>query len=69
VALPPSKTFDGSLVIELEGKPSTIDDGLHAKGLLVVMIDDRGHQPFPAGFQPNPMSAHPAPSAVDDRWS
>ena len=43
-----AKSFDGLLVIEPEGTLDYIE-GLHAKGLPVVMIDDRGHQPlFPS---------------------
>jgi LacI family transcriptional regulator len=43
-----AKAFDGLLVIEPEGTLDYIA-GLHAKGLPVVMIDDRGHQPlFPS---------------------
>jgi LacI family transcriptional regulator len=43
-----AKSFDGLLVIEPEGTLDYID-GLHAKGLPVVMIDDRAHQPvFPS---------------------
>ena len=37
-----AKAFDGLLVIEPEGTLDYIA-GLHAKGLPVVMIDDRGH--------------------------
>ncbi len=43
-----ARSFDGLLVIEPEGTLDYIA-GLHAKGLPVVMIDDRGHQPlFPS---------------------
>jgi LacI family transcriptional regulator len=43
-----AKSFDGLLVIEPEGTLDYIAS-LHAKGLPVVMIDDRGHQPlFPS---------------------
>lgn len=43
-----AKAFDGLLVIEPEGTLDYIE-GLHAKGLPVVMIDDRAHQPlFPS---------------------
>ena len=43
-----SNAFDGLLVIEPEGTLDYITD-LHSRGLPVVMIDDRGHQPlFPS---------------------
>jgi LacI family transcriptional regulator len=43
-----AKAFDGLLVIEPEGTLDYIA-GLHARGLPVVMIDDRGTQPlFPS---------------------
>jgi LacI family transcriptional regulator len=43
-----AKSFDGLLVIEPEGTMDHIA-GLHARGLPVVLIDDRGHQPpFPS---------------------
>lgn len=43
-----AKAFDGLLVIEPEGTLDYITS-LHARGLPVVMIDDRGHQPlFPS---------------------
>lgn len=43
-----AKSFDGLLVIEPEGTLDYITD-LHARGLPVVLIDDRGHQPlFPS---------------------
>jgi LacI family transcriptional regulator len=43
-----AKAFDGLLVIEPEGTLDYIT-GLHADGLPVVLIDDRGHQPlFPS---------------------
>lgn len=43
-----AKSFDGLLVIEPEGTLDYIE-GLHARGLPVVMIDDRGQTPrFPS---------------------
>lgn len=43
-----AKSFDGLLVIEPEGTLDYITD-LHARGLPIVLIDDRGHQPlFPS---------------------
>lgn len=43
-----ASSFDGLLVIEPEGTLDYIAD-LHASGLPVVLIDDRGHQPqFPS---------------------
>lgn len=43
-----AKSFDGLLVIEPEGTLDYIAD-LHARGLPIVLIDDRGHQPlFPS---------------------
>lgn len=43
-----AKSFDGLLVIEPEGTLDYIES-LHARGLPVVMIDDRAHQPiFPS---------------------
>jgi LacI family transcriptional regulator len=43
-----AKSFDGLLVIEPEGTIDYITD-LHQRGLPVVLIDDRGHQPlFPS---------------------
>jgi LacI family transcriptional regulator, galactose operon repressor len=42
------KSFDGLLVIEPEGTLDYITE-LHGRGLPVVLIDDRGHQPlFPS---------------------
>jgi LacI family transcriptional regulator len=55
-----AKSFDGLLVIEPEGTLDYID-GLHAKGLPVVMIDDRGHQPlFPSVATTNRAGAETA---------
>jgi LacI family transcriptional regulator len=43
-----AKSFDGLLVIEPEGTLDYIAD-LHVRGLPIVLIDDRGHQPlFPS---------------------
>jgi LacI family transcriptional regulator len=43
-----AKSFDGLLVIEPEGTLDYIAE-LHAHGLPIVLIDDRGHQPlFPS---------------------
>jgi LacI family transcriptional regulator len=43
-----AKSFDGLLVIEPEGTLDYITE-LHARGLPIVLIDDRGHQPlFPS---------------------
>jgi LacI family transcriptional regulator len=43
-----AKSFDGLLVIEPEGTLDYITE-LHAHGLPIVLIDDRGHQPlFPS---------------------
>ena len=43
-----AQSFDGLLVIEPEGTLDYIEQ-LHARGLPVVLIDDRGHQPqFPS---------------------
>ncbi|HEX3790157.1 MAG TPA: LacI family DNA-binding transcriptional regulator [Pseudonocardiaceae bacterium] len=43
-----ARSFDGLLVIEPEGTLDYITE-LHARGLPVVLIDDRGHQPlFPS---------------------
>jgi LacI family transcriptional regulator len=55
-----AKAFDGLLVIEPEGTLDYIA-GLHAKGLPVVMIDDRGHQPlFPTVATTNHLGAESA---------
>ena len=55
-----AKSFDGLLVIEPEGTLDYIA-GLHAKGLPVVMIDDRGHQPlFPSVATTNRLGAKEA---------
>jgi LacI family transcriptional regulator len=55
-----AKSFDGLLVIEPEGTLDYIA-GLHAKGLPVVMIDDRGHQPlFPSVATTNRAGAEDA---------
>jgi len=55
-----AKSFDGLLVIEPEGTLEYIA-GLHAKGLPVVMIDDRGHQPlFPSVATTNRLGAEAA---------
>jgi LacI family transcriptional regulator len=55
-----AKAFDGLLVIEPEGTLDYIA-GLHAKGLPVVMIDDRGHQPlFPTVATTNRAGAESA---------
>jgi LacI family transcriptional regulator len=52
-----AKAFDGLLVIEPEGTLDYIA-GLHAQGLPVVMIDDRGHQPlFPSVATTNRLGA------------
>jgi LacI family transcriptional regulator len=40
-----SHAFDGLLVIEPEGTLDYITE-LHGRGLPVVLIDDRGHQPI-----------------------
>ena len=69
-----AKSFDGLLVIEPEGTLDYITD-LHARGLPVVLIDDRDHQPrFPsvattnraggAAGGPPPARARPPPA----RW-
>lgn len=43
-----AKTFDGLLVVEPEGTLDYITE-LHERGLPVILIDDRGHQPrFPS---------------------
>jgi LacI family transcriptional regulator len=47
-----AKSFDGLLVIEPEGTLEYIGD-LHAKGLPVVLIDDREHRPQFASVAPN----------------
>lgn len=55
-----ARSFDGLLVIEPEGTLDYIA-GLHAKGLPVVMIDDRGHQPlFPSVATTNRLGAEDA---------
>lgn len=55
-----AKAFDGLLVIEPEGTLGYIAE-LHAKGLPVVMIDDRGHQPlFPSVGTTNRLGAESA---------
>ncbi|BEP13714.1 LacI family DNA-binding transcriptional regulator [Acidothermaceae bacterium B102] len=55
-----AKSFDGLLVIEPEGTLDYIA-GLHAGGLPVVMIDDRGHQPlFPSVATTNFLGAQEA---------
>jgi LacI family transcriptional regulator len=52
-----AKSFDGLLVIEPEGTLDYIA-GLHAQGLPVVMIDDRGHEPlFPSVATTNRVGA------------
>jgi LacI family transcriptional regulator len=55
-----AKSFDGLLVIEPEGTLDYIAD-LHARGLPVVLIDDRGHQPlFPSVATTNRSGAEAA---------
>ncbi|WP_213450325.1 LacI family DNA-binding transcriptional regulator [Rhizomonospora bruguierae] len=55
-----AKSFDGLLVIEPEGTLEYIA-GLHGRGLPVVMIDDRAHQPlFPSVATTNRSGAHAA---------
>jgi len=55
-----AKSFDGLLVIEPEGTLEYIE-GLHARGLPVVLIDDRGHQPlFPSVATTNRSGAEAA---------
>jgi LacI family transcriptional regulator len=55
-----AKAFDGLLVIEPEGTLDYIE-GLHHKGLPVVMIDDRGHEPlFPSVATTNRLGARAA---------
>ena len=55
-----AKSFDGLLVIEPEGTLDYIES-LHARGLPVVMIDDRGHQPlFPSVATTNRSGAEAA---------
>jgi LacI family transcriptional regulator len=55
-----AKSFDGLLVIEPEGTLEYIGS-LHAKGLPVVMIDDRGHEPvFPSVATTNRAGARAA---------
>ena len=69
-----AKSFDGLLVIEPEGTLDYITD-LHARGLPVVLIDDRGHQPpFPSVATTNRSGARRQPatcwnSAGAGRWS
>ena len=55
-----ARSFDGLLVIEPEGTLDYIAS-LHAQGLPVVMIDDRGHQPlFPSVATTNRAGAEDA---------
>lgn len=55
-----AKSFDGLLVIEPEGTLDYIA-GLHARGLPVVLIDDRAHQPlFPSVATTNRHGGHAA---------
>jgi LacI family transcriptional regulator len=55
-----AKSFDGLIVIEPEGTLDYIV-GLHEKGLPVVMIDDRGHEPpFPSVATTNRAGARSA---------
>jgi LacI family transcriptional regulator len=55
-----AKSFDGLLVIEPEGTLDYIES-LHSRGLPVVLIDDRGHQPlFPSVATTNRSGAEAA---------
>lgn len=55
-----AKAFDGLLVIEPEGTLDYIES-LHRKGLPVVLIDDRGHEPlFPSVATTNRLGARAA---------
>lgn len=55
-----AKSFDGLLVIEPEGALDYIA-GLHARGLPVVMIDDRAYRPlFPSVATTNRSGGHAA---------
>jgi len=55
-----AKSFDGLLVIEPEGTLDYIA-GLHARGLPVVLIDDRAHRPlFPSVATTNRSGGHAA---------
>ena len=69
-----AKSFDGLLVIEPEDTLDYIAD-LHERGLPVVLIDDRGHQPqFPVGRHHQPRRRQRRPpgtclrSAAPGRW-
>lgn len=62
-----AKSFDGLLVIEPEGTIGHIA-ALHAGGLPVVLIDDRGHQPpFPSVRTTNRAGARAAAEHLLDR--
>jgi LacI family transcriptional regulator len=62
-----AKSFDGLLVIEPEGTLDYIAT-LHARGLPVVMIDDRGHQPlFPTVATTNRSGAEAAAHHLIER--
>jgi len=62
-----AKSFDGLLVIEPEGTLDYIET-LHARGLPVVMIDDRGHQPlFPSVATTNRSGAEAAAQHLLER--
>jgi LacI family transcriptional regulator, galactose operon repressor len=55
-----AKSFDGLLVVEPEGTLDYIA-GLHARGLPVIMIDDRGKRPlFPSVATTNHSGGHAA---------
>jgi LacI family transcriptional regulator len=55
-----AKSFDGLLVVEPEGTLDYIA-GLHARGLPVVLIDDRAHRPlFPSVATTNRTGGHAA---------
>ncbi|MFF4888447.1 LacI family DNA-binding transcriptional regulator [Micromonospora chersina] len=55
-----AKSFDGLLVVEPEGTLDYISE-LHERGLPVILIDDRGHQPgFPSVRTTNEAGARAA---------
>src|SRR3954452_590241 len=62
-----ASSFDGLLVIEPEGTMDYIEE-LHTRGLPVVLIDDRGHQPlFPSVATTNRNGAEDAAQHLFDQ--
>ncbi|MEH0937799.1 LacI family DNA-binding transcriptional regulator [Micromonospora psammae] len=61
-----ARSFDGLLVVEPEGTLDHIT-ALHERGLPVILVDDRGHQPrFPSVQTTNEAGAHAAATHLLD---